>query len=784
VKYVVRVAPILVALAVLLGFMWTMQDGPAQGAVGVVSINDGTATTTAISYSTVGGTVTVRVVDSDLTASTQGVAVKSSSDTTGFTLSLARSTDSVNSYTASMVMGTSTNATTTNLKVVDNDTVTVTYTDATESFGTADTVTIETGVPLVAALGPTDATITKATTLVLTADLTDTVSRPDKDTIKFLFGTALGLSSASEVVPLSFTDILDGTTVTGYTATRTLGGLTDGVKYIGVQVTDKAGNQTISDADADTAGNQGNKVTIDTAAPALGAVTTGSYWDTTSQTRKADKRTSIEVRFTDALTKLDATSISTADFTVSDNTVTSADIYTSVTGISPDVQLSVFLTVGTELAPDATPTVYIGGDGVKDQAGNALTSGSAKAVDAIAPAITVVSITPTLAEKNDKVEIEVSTDEALTAAPTALINLIPATSTLQTITASLIGTNSWRFTTSKINTTGVYNIYISGADKAANSGTVGLSANADPGASKIQKFEGDVDIPDPTVTPLAASSPTTRDPFPIVVDYTAEGTEYTKDTATTVTITKFELDGVDVSADVKTADNKKFLLSVAGIALGEHEVEVNAKDAANNTRSSDFSFKFTVSARSAIKINLEPGWNLVSLPGDPSDTAINTVFADLADVTSVVSYDPALPGGFLSAVRDTDDNLAGTLETVDSNRGYWVHTNAFVTLSVDVPPIASGAQLLLPAIPVVAGWNLVPVIDLSGTLAAGGTVNAATYFASLAKITRVYTFDTASNAWTLVDHDGTATASDATDDNVTVGKAYWVYTTAAGSLVP
>ena len=779
-RYVVRTAPIFVALAVFLSLMWVMQEGPVKGAVGVVSINDGTATTTGISYSTIGGTIAVRVVDSDVSASTQDVAIKSSTDTTGFTLTLTQS-GAAGQYVGTVTMATSTTATSTPpaLSVADGGTVTVTYTDATEDFGTADTVSIETGDPDIANLGPTDATITKSTTLILTADLTDSVSRADQDSIRFLFGTALDLASATEVVPLSFTDIKEDTTVIGYTASRTLGGLTDGVFYVGVKVTDKAGNERISDADADTTGNQGNKVTIDTAAPVLSSVTTGNYWDATSNTRKTGRRTSLEVRFTDSLTKLDTASISTADFSVSDNTVTAADIFTSVTGVTPEVQKSVFLTVGTELAPDATPTVFLGGDGVKDQADNSLASGSKKAVDGIAPALTVVSISPTLAEKDDKVEIEISTDEKLNVAPTAKINLIPSATTLQTMTATLIGTNSWRFTTAKINQTGVYNVFVSGADKASNTGTKGLEANIDPDADKIYKFEGDVAIPDPTVSPADDASPTTRDPFPIVIDYTAEGTEYTEDTAKTVTITKLELDDVDVSADVKTADNKKFLLSVTGISLGEHEVVVNAKDLANNTRASDFSWKFTVKERAAIKITLNPGWNLVSLPGDTADSAIDTVLTSVPEVTTVIAYDPAVPGGFLTAVRDADGTFAGTLETVDSTKGYWMHTDVFTTLEIDVPPISAGQELLLPAFPVVVGWNLVPVVDVTSARTAGTTISADDYFGSISDdVTRIYTFDTTNNTWSLVQLGQTP------DETVAVGMAYWVYTTKVGTLVP
>ena len=220
-KYVGRAVPIFVALVVFLSFMWAMQDRPVQGAVGVVSINGGTASTTAVSYATIGGTIAIRVVDADLIADTQTVAIKSSSDSTGFTVTLAKlqAGQDTDSYIGTVLMATTTLATTTvnagRLKVADNDRVTVTYTDDSEDFGTADTITIETGDPDITNLGPTNFTITKATTLVLTADLTDTVSRADRDSIRFLFGTDIDLDFATEVVPLTFTAIQEGTTVIG-----------------------------------------------------------------------------------------------------------------------------------------------------------------------------------------------------------------------------------------------------------------------------------------------------------------------------------------------------------------------------------------------------------------------------------------------------------------------------------------------------------------------------------------------------------------------------------------
>ena len=83
----------------------------------------------------------------------------------------------------------------------------------------------------------------------------------------------------------------------------------------------------------------------------------------------------------------------------------------------------------------------------------------------------------------------------------------------------------------------------------------------------------------------------------------------------------------------------------------------------------------------------------------------------------------------------------------------------------------------------VAGWNLVPVVDLAQTsaptqaqLAANSHgFTAVAYFASLTW-TVAYSFDTQANEWRKI----TAT----TGDNVGQGKGYWVWATKAGELVP
>jgi hypothetical protein len=280
------------------------------------------------------------------------------------------------------------------------------------------------------------------------------------------------------------------------------------------------------------------------------------------------------------------------------------------------------------------------------------------------------------------------------------------------------------------------------------------------------------------VTPAEASTPSQRDPFFIIVDWgtgTAETGEYIGDTHTLVTVTKFELDGVSMLSGVGTIDNKKFLVAVSGITLGAHTVTINGTDEAGNALAADLAVAFTVQLRPALKVTLNPGWNLISLPGNPADDSIDAVMANTPDADSVVTYDPTVPGGFLVAVRDPARNWIGTLKTMDASAGYWVFTTSFLPIEVDVPLLQAGAAgVLPPIIPIAKGWNLVPVVDPTGLLAPGTGILSSTYFAGATGVIRVYYFNTVLNAWELI----------ASGDNVLVGRAYWAFSTAAGSLVP
>ena len=295
------------------------------------------------------------------------------------------------------------------------------------------------------------------------------------------------------------------------------------------------------------------------------------------------------------------------------------------------------------------------------------------------------------------------------------------------------------------------------------------------------------------------------------------------DSHDTVTLTSALLtnpDGTITAVSYKASTATNFVVAMTDAALGEYTLKVQASDPLGNNRKArpttagadtdpeTFSYKFKVIARAKYSIALDPGNNLVSLPGDPADGAINTVIAATDPIDLVLTYDAAdAAGPWLIAERDaTTGLLEGNLTTIDAGHAYWIQTTAFHTLKVDVPPQAFSA--LPPTIPVTKGWNLVPTNDLTRRVV-NTAVDADDYYTGL-KWTVTYTYETSSSKWwrvlpsktgstvnpTCKDSAGTestATAKACTtafplllglDTGLAIGKGYWVWVTEDGTLVP
>jgi len=297
----------------------------------------------------------------------------------------------------------------------------------------------------------------------------------------------------------------------------------------------------------------------------------------------------------------------------------------------------------------------------------------------------------------------------------------------------------------------------------------------------------EIDNAGPTLTfdPAGGTSTEKARPYVSII---ADDDEYADDTYTTVTITKATLkspSGVttDISGDLTTADNKRFIYApTADMELGQWTVTAQVTDTAGN-KSSETSSKFTVKARSKFTLGLKAGWNLISLPNNPADTSIDTVIGTANGVSTVYAYEG---GAWKVAVREKSGGawgaFAGSLTTMEGHKAYWVKSSDFQSLKINIPALVGGASgsdtpPTPPTIPVSVGWNMVAAVDTSGSLSDDADVATIKVYLTGLTVTKIYEYDTAGGTWT-------GYASDDTSNNIKVGRGYWLYATKAGTLVP
>ena len=772
---------------------------------------------------------------------TATVTLTSTQDSTTFVespLTVTQTTASSNVYEVTVALNTTASSTTAMseaLRVLNGDTITVTYTDATNAAGATnvkltDIANVETNKTLIAAVGPLHNTATQLQLPQFTATLNDSDSGVDVGKIFLLIdrddsgqisydeaGRRIKIVGNDDTALLPFftTTVLDATklqdavddvgnteivkpSITGtgapgtdvtiaFTPTALLGsvGTESDINWF-VAVFDKAGNATLSDADAasiddlgaDAAAGGGDDglqlldvdqpqiLRVDRLAPSFGAgnVLTGNFWDPDTSVVKANRKSSIEVQFSE---KIDGSSVSSGDFTVDGLTPANAEVFSKL-------ETSVFLTLGFDLAPDAKPKVALV-SAVADKAGNTNTSiAEVTGSDKIAPTFTV-TVDKTLTNKG--ISIAIASDEAVSGnLPT--VNLFKkgdAVVVEKIMPVVVTGIDTWKseVTTALNLAQGDITIYIEGKDLAQNLGTKGKKDSTAVGAIN---FVYDTAITDPTFDPVKSVTTTltsVESSAPFIRAIYAEKVSITK--------ADFGVKGAtptDVTTSMFSSDEKTWIYSAFGLTVGEdYTFKLDAIDLAGNEKKSKDT-EFTVTERVKVSIAVVPGKNLISLPGAPSTSDINLVGIPV-EVTSVITYDPtpaglAAGGPWLVATRDASGDLMGTLSSIDASHAYWVETTSTAPLEVDIPQQYFNA--VPPSITVVNGWNLVPVVSVAGD-APGTTISADLYFGSTAWIT-AYTFNTTTSTWVKV------LPNQIPANTVTVGNGYWLYAGQDGVLVP
>ena len=622
---------------------------------------------------------------------------------------------------------------------------------------------------------------------------------------------------------------------------------------------------TDADTDDDAPENQGFSLRIDNEDPAMTGAFTGEHWDANADVDDDDDKGAIvgdrrlkvneyldgssnakmiRVQFDEGL---DGASVAASDFTVTDGSgaelaIAAARWFDKDNDDgrvdAPVVRNSVFIELEESLGAGGTPSVELAGT-VTDAAGNSLsgeTIDSDDVTDGIAPTATV-TLDTTLSK--EKVVVTVRTDENIRTLEPDLDLFIKATDdpdiddSSDAVGVSIprgsrtAGENEWTYNLS-VASSNTYSVVVSAEDTSRNRSTTGKEDWTDSGSIS---FEIDDNLPSPrtddddekltTVPEDGEMEATLSAPFFIEINWLSEDEEYTGDSQEDVTLTKAVLNaGDDNERDViglaSTRDGQRWTVAVDDIGLGKHTLTFNGEDALGNTLEDDEVLTFTVVARPAFEMNLSPGLNLVSIPGDPTNKDINAVFGDHPAVDLVYTRDGDL---WLVAQRDAESGMfeatggISDLTSIDAQHAYFVRATASVTVGVDIS--SRGALQVPPSIAVKGNqWNLVPVISLLPLekIPAGSVLDADGYLGT-ENWTRAFTFD--SGRWQGVvpnaddvhqcdnPDDSDSTGGDCgtqdpdnpgefftedqrnqTADAVDIGRGYWVWFTKDGTLTP
>jgi len=545
-----------------------------------------------------------------------------------------------------------------------------------------------------------------------------------------------------------------------------------------VRVADLAGNYGYSDADTSSAddGPQGNKahtVKIDQIIPQMSNAYAGVGYDAEDDEDEPNVRDTVKVAFDG---KLNAASVSASDFKITLSGAGGVFVPANVL-VKGSV---VYLDIDSTIPSDNTPTVTLQGT-IQDLAGNSTSAGSAIADDDLAPVITVTRSggtgIGTGSEGADSLTsgslvVTVSSDEDLGSPPVITVTDLGDNPTVGDVLDESPGVaqggNVWKFTIAGGGANVNRAISIEATDLASNVTSYG--------SDSVKAYTVDTAVADPTSSPEHEGDTTQSNPF-ITTDYS--------DDQSTLTVVSATLDDVDVTSSVvASADKKKFFLQpTTALSNGDHTYVIKVKDAAGNE--STTTTTFTKASRTDFVITLFAGWNAVSVPSNPIDSSIGSVFSN-SGVKQVVAYDattPAQPWRIASKVDGSFSSQTNPgLTSVHAGHGYWVESGDFENqkVALEGPTGPGDARPGLTTIPVGSGWNFIGVVDQSRiqtqSYAAGTTltrtgsdgdpddVTQGTYFSNQ-NIARSYTFNTVTSKFQ------TLTAN----DNVKIGSGIWAF---------
>ena len=283
-------------------------------------------------------------------------------------------------------------------------------------------------------------------------------------------------------------------------------------------------------------------------------------------------------------------------------------------------------------------------------------------------------------------------------------------------------------------------------------------------------------------------------PF-VKLTFDGEDGEYTElvgfedtDSHDRVNVTEITLNGENVMAHLNRVSATQFSLVLRDLAVDSYTVEYVAEDEAGNEMD-DGEFSFEVKQRQPYEIEVQPGWNLISLPATPLEPGIADVLSGNQYISPVLGYQE---GDWITAVREDDGTWRGRLTEIAGGYGYWVHARTFESVETMLSEVDPAG--VLPTVPVTAGWNLLGVLDIfqngvgdpPGEKSSAGEFTSANYeadnyFSSIDwKV--AYTYDTQHSRWEKTTPENPD--PEGGPKEIKNGKGYWVWSPAPNTLVP
>jgi hypothetical protein len=155
---------------------------------------------------------------------------------------------------------------------------------------------------------------------------------------------------------------------------------------------------------------------------------------------------------------------------------------------------------------------------------------------------------------------------------------------------------------------------------------------------------------------------------------------------------------------------------------------------------------------SSTVLSLKEGWNLISVPVQPSNTAVETVLSSINGKYSALyayngnSYEVYEPG-----------EASSDLKKVEAGRGYWIYMTSAANLTINGSAANKSVQLK-------TGWNLVGYNSQQSSPASQALSSIA------GKYMAVYSFDTATNSYRSY-----IPGEDSNLSTIEPGLGYWIY---------